>query len=415
MGVNVRTRGRWGLPLVAALLLVAACDGSGSGSDDGAPAAGRVTTTDVALPAGDEPVVVTPWGDDLLVGSRAPEGSASRPRLTVLDPAGGSHEVAVTPVSPTAFQAKWLVAAPRGTTVDLVGGAPAGAHSNTRWSTWRGDTAAVRELPQPFATFGGWGAGALVSLVQTPSSPVVVGSWESGGAGLDIALWHPHGERWVRAPSAGTPLASSASALVSARGATADRGGLLVVGSVTLLGNGSVGQRPAVWRAPGPDGPWTRTDLPGDGSLGEAHAATCDEAGRCTVVGEVDGTLRGWTLAADDTVTALPVPALAVGEHDLLTAPLLRGGESTVLLASGGVLRVLTVSGDGGGDGADGGGADGGGDGADDDGGGEVDGIRERTGPPARAVRSAARTDTGDYVVLEDPSGAARLVRLSAP
>ena len=80
MGVNVRTRGRWGLPLVAALLLVAACDGSGSGSDDGAPAAGRVTTTDVALPAGDEPVVATPWGDDLLVGSRAPEGSASRPR-----------------------------------------------------------------------------------------------------------------------------------------------------------------------------------------------------------------------------------------------------------------------------------------------------------------------------------------------
>ena len=106
---------------------------------------------------------------------------------------------------------------------------------------------------------------------------------------------------------------------------------------MTLLGNGSVGQRPAVWRAPGPDGPWTRTDLPGDGSLGEAHAATCDEAGRCTVVGEVDGTLRGWTLAADDTVTALPLPTLAVGEHDLLTAPLLRGGESTVLLASGGV------------------------------------------------------------------------------
>ena len=79
-----------------------------------------------------------------------------------------------------------------------------------------------------------------------------------------------------------------------------------------------------------------------------------------------------------------------------------------MLLASGGVLRVLTVSGDRGGDGAD---DDGGG----DDGGGEVDGTRERTGPPARVVRSAARTDTGDYVVLEDPSGAARLVRLNAP
>ena len=154
-----------------------------------------------------------------------------------------------------------------------------------------------------------------------------------------------------------------------------------------------------MWRAPGPDGPWTRTDLPGDGSLGEAHSATCDEAGRCTVVGEVDGTLRGWALAGDDTVTPLGLPTLAVGEHDLLPAPLLRGEESTVLLASGGVLRMLdcepaasaaaaAASGDG---------------------------IRQWTGRPARAVRSAARTATGDYVVLEDPSGAARLVRLTAP
>ena len=399
MSVRVPTRSWWG-PLVVAALLVAACDGStsGSGAADGASSAGRVTTTDVALPPGDEPVVVTPWGQDLLVGSRAPEGAASRPRLTVLDPAGGSHEVEVSPVSPTAFQAKWLVAAPRGTTVDLVGGAPAGAHSNTRWSTWRGDAAAVRELPQPFATFGGWGAGALVSLVQTRSSPVIVGSWESGGAGLDIALWHPDGERWVRASSAGTALASSAKALVSARGATADRAGLLVVGSVTLLGEGSVTQRAAVWRAPGPHGPWTRTDLPGDGSLGEAHSATCDEAGRCTVVGEVDGSLRGWVLAADDTVTPLGLPTLAVGEHDLLPAPLLRGEESTVLFASGGVLRMLMLSG-----------------GVSSSGGGSGDGIRQWTGPPARAVRSAARAATGDYVVLEDPSGAARLVRLTAP
>ena len=342
----------------------------------------------MALPQGYEPVVVTPWGEDLLVGSRAPEGSASRPRLTVLEASGGSREVEVSPVSPTAFQAKWLVAAPRGATVELVGGAPAGAHSNTRWSTWRGDASGVRELPQPFATFGGWGAGALVSLVQTPSAPVIVGSWESGGAGLDIALWHPQGERWVRASSAGTPLASSATELVSARGATADRDGVLVVGSVTLLGDGSVTQRPAVWRSPGPDGPWTRTDLPGDGSLGEAHSASCDDAGRCTVVGAVDGALRGWALAPDGSVTALGLPALAVGEHDLLPAPLLRGPEATVVLASGGVLRVLTVSGDG---------------------------IREETGPPARAVRSTARTAAGDFVVLEDPAGAARLVRLGPP
>ena len=105
-------------------------------------------------------------------------------------------------------------------------------------------------------------------------------------------------------------------------------------------------------------------------------------------MGAVDGTLRGWTVGADGSVSVLAVPALAVGEHDLLTAPLLGGGEPTVVLASGGVLRVLTVGGDG---------------------------IREAAGPPARVVRSAARTGTGDYVVLEDPAGSARLVRLTTP
>jgi hypothetical protein len=406
------------MPLVAVLVGLAACDAPGSsgssatGSEGASPPA-RMATTDVALPEGDEPVVVTPWGDDLLVGSRAPQGSASRPRLTVLEPGGGSREVEVAPVSPTAFQAKWLVAAPRGSGLDLVGGAPAGAHSNTRWSTWRGDAAAVRELPQPFATFGGWGAGALVSLVQTPSAPVIVGSWESGGAGLDIALWHPQGERWVRASSAGTALASSATALVTARGATADRAGLLVVGSVTLLGDGSVTQRPAVWRSPGPVGPWTRTDLPGGGALGEAHAAACDPGGRCTVVGQVDGALRGWVVGADGAATALALPGLAVGEHDLLPAPLLRGDDATVVLASAGVLQVLTVTGGGGGSG--GGGGAGGASGTGGGSGSRGDGIQQETGPPAKAVRSTARTATGDYVVLEDPAGVARLVRLTTP
>jgi hypothetical protein len=382
------------MPVVALLLLAAACDGAGSddaGSRSAGATVGTVGTADVALPAGDEAVVVAGWGPDLLVGSRAPEGAASRPRLTVLEAGGRSREVAVSPVSPTAFQARWLVASPRGATVDLVGGAPAGAHSNTRWSTWRGDASGVRELPQPFATFGGWGAGALVSLVQTPSAPVIVGSWESGGAGLDIALWHPMGERWVRAASAGTPLASSPTALVAARGATADRDGVLVVGSVTLLGEGSVGQRAAVWRSPGPSGPWTRTDLPGDGALGEAHAASCDAGGRCTVVGVVDGMLRGWVLDADGAASALALPALAVGEHDLLVAPLRSDAGATVLLASAGRLVVLDVTGAR---------------------------VTRRDGPPARLVRSAARmpgAGGATYVVLEDPNGTARLVRLTLP
>ena len=41
-------------------------------------------------------------------------------------------------------------------------------------------------------------------------------------------------------------------------------------------------------------------------------------------------------------------------------------------------------------------------------------GVRQQTGPAARLVRSTARTASGAFVVLEDPTGAARLVRLVA-
>jgi hypothetical protein len=41
------------------------------------------------------------------------------------------------------------------------------------------------------------------------------------------------------------------------------------------------------------------------------------------------------------------------------------------------------------------------------------DGIRHQTATAATTVRSTARTATGDYVVLEDPAGTVRLVRLS--
>ena len=339
------------MPLVAVLLLAAACDGSTSGvglartgrrrrpgDHDRRGAAGRATSR---------------WSSrrgahDLLVGSRAPEGSASRPRLTVLDPAGGSHEVEVTPVSPTAFQAKWLVAAPRGTAVDLVGGAPAGAHSNTRWSTWRGDAAAVRELPQPFATFGGWGAGALVSLVQTPCARSSSGRGRAAAPGSTSPCGTPTGERWVRASSAGTALASSAKALVSARGATADRAGLLVVGSVTLLGEGSVTQRRR--RCGGAPGPTARGRAPTYRATARWGRPTRRPATRLVAApssARSTAPCGAGRSRADDTVTPLGLPTLAVGEHDLLTAPLLRGEESTVLSPRAACCACSRVSGGG--------------------------------------------------------------------
>ena len=384
----------WGMPgaAVALLVLVAACDGSGQGSD-GSGSAGTaeptatVATTDVSLPAGDEPVVVTPWGEDLLVGSRAPEGSASRPRLTVLT-AAGSHEVPVTPVSPTAFQTKWLVAAPRGAAVDLVGGAPAGAHSNTRWFTWRGDASGVRELPQPFATFGGWGAGALVSLVQTPSAPVVVGSWESGGAGPRHRPVAPEG-RAVGARLLGGHAAGEHGHRpgVGTRRHGRPRRACSSSGSVTLLGDGSVTQRPAVWRSPGPDGPWTRTDLPGDGVAGggprgrlrrhrpvhrrrrgRRDAARVDRGGRRLG----DGPRAAHARRGGARPAGLPAARFAASPPWCWPRAGRFGCSPWAVAASA-----------------------------------------SRPGHPLAVVRSAARTGTGDYVVLEDPAGAARLVRLA--
>ena len=67
-------------------------------------------------------------------------------------------------------------------------------------TTWSGSTSGVRELPQSFETFGGWGAGALNALVRTPGGEMIVGSWE-GRTGLDISVWTPKGRRWVRQPT----------------------------------------------------------------------------------------------------------------------------------------------------------------------------------------------------------------------
>ena len=148
------------------------------------------------------------------------------------------------------------------------GGAP-GAAVSTRCASCR----------SPSRRSGAGVRVALVSLVQTTSGPVIVGSWQSAGAGLDIALWHPSGERWVRSPSTGTPLASTGAELVSPRGATADLDGVLR----RRLRDPAQGEQrdpaAAVWRVARPDGPWTRTDLPHDGSLGQADAAACDDIG----------------------------------------------------------------------------------------------------------------------------------------
>jgi hypothetical protein len=298
----------------------------------------------VSSAQGVEPVTLTPVGADrLLVGSRGPEGQ-TRPRLSFIDPAGTRKDVPLTPVSPKAFDAKWLAVITDGTTIEAVGGAPGGAHSNTRWTTWRGTASGVVEHPQRFETFGGWGAGSVVGLVATSTVPIIVGSWESRLSGQDAAVWIPKGTRWIRQSSAGTALESTPKALVGARSAAQDGGGVILSGSLTLLGSGSVAVRPAVWRSPSATGPWRRIDLPSGSESGEAHAAAC-QGDTCLVVGQLGGRLTAWELRGDSSRAVTGIPPWPVGEAEHLVPPVTTARGWVWPVAYAGRTRILARSG----------------------------------------------------------------------
>lgn len=326
--------------LGAAVLLSAA----GACSSDSGEPGGRGPTlawTAVRFDRAVEPITLTTAGaGHLLVGSRGPEGQ-TRPRLSFLDQAGARTDIPLKPVSPKAFDAKWLAVISNGGTIEAVGGAPGGAHSNTRWTTWRGTASGVVELPQRFETFGGWGAGSVVGLVATSTVPIIVGSWESRLSGQDAAVWLPQGSRWIRQSSAGTALESTPKALVGVGSAAPDAGGVVLSGSLTLLGSGSVTVRPAVWRSPGATGPWRRIDLPAASGSGEAHAAAC-QGGVCLVVGQVGGRLAAWELRGESVraVTGIPPWPVSEGEHLIPPVATARGWAWPVLYA--GRTRILT-------------------------------------------------------------------------
>ena len=353
--------------------------------------AATVATTDVALPAGDEPVVVTPWGDDLLVGSRAPEGSASRPAADRADGDRWSREVAGRPRCRrprSRPSGSWRRPAGHASTSSAVhrpgrtrtpGGSPGAAT--------RPGCASCRSRSPPSAA-GGRGAGVAGADPERARS--------SSGRGRAVApgSTSPCGTRRASAgcgpPRRARRWRARATDLVSARG----RHRRPRRRARRRLGDPA--RRRQRHPAPGRVAV-TRARRPVDahrparrGSLGEAHAAACDDTGRCTVVGRGRRDAARLGLAADGSVVgARRCPALAVGEHDLLPAPAARRrrGRRWCWPPAGGCACsrwAATASG-------------------------------QQTGPPARVVRSAARTATGDYVVLEDPAGAARLVRLAAP
>ncbi|MDO5710461.1 MAG: hypothetical protein Q4P32_01795 [Micrococcales bacterium] len=336
-------------------LAIAACTAQGPAPDR---ARAHLVWTRVELPGGAEPVALATAGRTLLVGG---DRSGQTPTMDVLTagPSGepsAFHSLDITcdPGSPYAPLARWRSITLRGQAVTAIGGAAGGAHSNTRWTTWAGEldgdaAGTLRERPQSFYAFGGYGAGELLDAVATDAGTYLVGTW-NGTTGLDAAVWHEQGLRWVRAKSAGSALASTPTSLVGAVAATSNGPGILILGNVTWLGGavaegasggatgdedaggpgtvaGAARRTAAVWRSSHGATGWQRVDLPGGGSGSEARSATCGLDG-CVVAGVVDGRYALWWLPKDGPASRLEgVPTVAVGDHDSVPAPVRSGAE----------------------------------------------------------------------------------------
>lgn len=307
--------------LLAIVLLSSSC--SRPANDPWTPVSGLSGTAPI--------VSLTAVGDRLLAGTQTGDGVGA-PGLTVLSGSSWT-DLPVTPATPYGREARWLsvVAAADGALV-AIGGARGGAHSNVRYTAWKGSVAAgLTEQEQTFGTFGGWGAGEQVGPVLTPSGPMLIGSWESAKSGLDIDVWLPQGERWIRQSSAGTALESTPTEMTGARSVTSLGAGALVSGSVIRLGNGEVRKLPAVWRSASGNSGWSRIDLPEAGRAGEAVAGTC-AAESCTIVGWVDGKLPVWRLDASGARRLDGVPTVSVTDADELAAPVLVDGLAVLLV-----------------------------------------------------------------------------------
>jgi hypothetical protein len=322
--------------LVSALALVVA----GCTEDKAAPPPQPVAWTKVELPA--EPVVLTGHGDELLIGLRD-RGAKVVPRLLLQQADGSRQEIKVAAKSPYAFEATWQSIAYDGQRLVALGGASGGAHSNTRWTVWTGSGKALTEYPQEFNTFGGQTAGALYSAIVTPTGQALAGSWGSATTGLDGAIWLPQGStKWVRQPSAKTPLESVPSLLLSPNYGTAAGNGILLVGSQVRLAPNVVQQETAVWRSTSVNQGWSRIALPELGDRSQGNTATCPSATSCTISGFVDNKLAIWQIDGNQGKRLANVPAFAVADKDKLPPPIDDNGHIYQLIAEGNKVKVVS-------------------------------------------------------------------------
>lgn len=322
---------------VALVVMVSGCS-SGPSAPEPDPAPLRMEWSEVALPAGFDPTLITPGpGGSLLVAADGDVAGHRAPGLLELTGAA----VTAVPVRAASLYGRrvvWHGFATTGRSVYAFGGRSGGAHGNTRWTAWSGslgDRAQLREDVQDFETFGGPTAGGLSALVTPPGGPpILLGSRVSeNGSGLDIALWDLADGRWLRRPSTGTALAADDDQQPAAQALALRGDGLLIAGAITSFDDG-VRTQAAIWTAPGTGGPWTSHLLPsvGDQPSG-AETATCSSNGRCVVAGYAGERLAAWEISADGAATALDLPEVAAGP-----------ASTPAELSSGDGLNALTVA-----------------------------------------------------------------------
>lgn len=222
---------------------------------------------------------------DTVLAAVSAEGG---PRLVRVDADGKLSEAPTQAADGYGRDAALIWLSPTDDGLVAVGGARGGAHANVRWTAWRGDVAGrLVQQAQSFETFGGWDAGALTGVGLSAEGPVIVGSWR-GRVGLDIALWTPQGERWVRRETP-AELANDEGTLRTASGVGSLGGEMVLVGNENRLSG--VGQVPVAWLAGTAAGPWRRYELPG--GAGRATAVAC--GAWCLVAGQdLAGSLTLW-------------------------------------------------------------------------------------------------------------------------
>lgn len=284
-----------------------------------------------SVPLDGEPVTLTATVDRVLVGTSGDAG----PGLVWVAADGSTTRAGVSAHSGYAREGRWLGVAERDGRLVALAGARGGAHANVRWTFWRGDPTGLAEVPQPFETFGGWGAGTLAGVAAEETGAVILGSWQSATAGLEPTVWRlaPNSAP-TRISSTGTALGNGPLTLHQAHGIATTGTLTVIAGSTTHLGD-PIASTPTIWVARD-SGPWHAYVFDEPGSV---EAIGCG-ASTCLAVGRSAGILRAW--AVDRTgVRDAAAPRLPLTANPGPSAPAFLGDQAWVAVPTAEGTRLL--------------------------------------------------------------------------